>query len=338
MQEVICEVTGRLGQIILNRPQALNALNHAMCLQISAQLRLWANAPTVEVISLQGTGAKAFCAGGDVAAVQRALQAGDQRQACRFWADEYRMNALIAGFAKPIVSLMQGHTLGGGVGLGCHARHRFICESTQIAMPECAIGLVPDVGGSLLLAQAPGALGGYLALTGHRLRGADILFAGFADHFLPEASWPEAITILAETGLPEQILPLVKEAPKGGHLAAQMPKINHLFAGFTVEPILSRLLDAGEALLFDTIRKASPVSLRASLIMLERLQGSRDLQAALAQEYRFTARAGESDFPEGVRALLIDKDRAPVWRVSPDAAEALLASLGSEELSFAPEG
>jgi hypothetical protein len=145
---------GRAGRITLDRPQALNALSYEMCREIDAALRRWASDDAVALVIMDATGDKAFCAGGDLAEMYATGRAGDHGYGRRFWADEYRMNARIAEYVKPVVTLMQGFTLGGGVGLGCHASHRILCETSCIAMPECAVGIVPDVGGSRLLARA----------------------------------------------------------------------------------------------------------------------------------------------------------------------------------------
>ena len=162
--DVIIRTQGRAGRITLNRPAALNALTYEMCLQIEAALDSFEANGNIDLIVLDGAGARAFCAGGDIAQMYRTGTAGDFDYGRRFWADEYRLNAKLATCPKPVVSFLHGFTMGGGVGVGCHGSHRIVGESSRIAMPECGIGLVPDVGGSLLLARAAGADGG---ISGH---------------------------------------------------------------------------------------------------------------------------------------------------------------------------
>ncbi|MEF9605387.1 enoyl-CoA hydratase/isomerase family protein, partial [Paracoccus sp. PXZ] len=183
-----------------NRPQALNALSHEMALAIDAALQEWRDDPEVALVVIDAAGERAFCSGGDIAAVYRAGLAGDHRVGRDFFRDEYRMNARIKDYPKPIVAFMQGFVMGGGVGVGGHAGHRIVGDSTRIAMPETGIGLIPDVGGSWLLGHAPGHVGEYLGLTGARMGPGDAIFAGFADAYIPEAEWPALIERLAETG------------------------------------------------------------------------------------------------------------------------------------------
>src|SRR6056297_2638543 len=177
---------GRAGRITLTRPKAMNALSYDMCLAIEDALDNWATDDSVDLLMIDAEGDRAFCAGGDIQKLYQTGRAGDFAYGRRFWRDEYRMNARLAEYPKPVVSLMQGFTMGGGVGVGCHDSHRVVGASTRIAMPECGIGLIPDVGGTRLLANAPGRLGEFIGLTGHRLGPGDAIVAGFADHYLPE--------------------------------------------------------------------------------------------------------------------------------------------------------
>ncbi len=202
MSDIHIRTEGRAGRITLTRPQALNALTHAMALAIDAALARWRDDPDVALVLIDAEGPRAFCAGGDLAEIYDAGRRGDFAYPRRFWAEEYRMNAAVARFPKPYVALTQGYVLGGGVGIASHGSHRVVGETSRIAMPECAIGLIPDVGGSHLLAQAPGRLGEYLGLSGHRMGPGDAIHAGFADHFVPEADWPALAARLVETGDP----------------------------------------------------------------------------------------------------------------------------------------
>ncbi len=200
MADIDIRIEGCAGRITLNRPKALNALTYDMAMAIHAALRDWAGDDAVRLIVIDAAGDKAFCAGGDIADLYRTGTEGDFAYGRKFWADEYRMNAALFEFPKPVVSLMQGFTMGGGVGVGCHGSHRIVGDSSQIAMPECGIGLVPDVGGSMILARAPGRLGEYLGTTAARLGAADAILAGFADTYIPEGDWPALIAELCRTG------------------------------------------------------------------------------------------------------------------------------------------
>ncbi|HKK36935.1 MAG TPA: enoyl-CoA hydratase/isomerase family protein, partial [Paracoccaceae bacterium] len=187
--ELIVAVDRRAGRLTLNRPKALNAVTYAMVTEIENALLAWRDDPAVQLVVIDAAPGRAFAAGGDIRDLYDHGKAGDFAFGRRFWADEYRMNARLFAFPKPVVSFLQGFTMGGGVGVGCHGSHRIVCEGSQIAMPECGIGLIPDVGGSLILARAPGRLGEYLGTTASRMGPADAIHAGFADYFVPAPQW-----------------------------------------------------------------------------------------------------------------------------------------------------
>ncbi len=338
---------GRAGRITLTRPKALNALSHDMALAIEDALDAWAQDDAIALVVIDAEGDKAFCAGGDIQTLYDTGIAGDYDYGRRFWRDEYRLNAKIAQYSKPYVAFLQGFTMGGGVGIGCHGSHRIVCDSSQIAMPECSIGLVPDVGGSLLLARAPGRLGDYLGLTGARMGPADAIHAGFADSHIPADRWPDTIAALCETG-DTAALAAAAETPPPGALAGQRAQIDRLFKGTTLPEFLAALRDDKSDLAQDALKKITrnaPLSMACTIELLARLRGTHaDIRTALDLEYRFTHRAMEhGDFLEGIRAQIIDRDRQPNWRhdldTLPDgAADDMLAPLGDDALTFDRKG
>ncbi|MCC5989819.1 MAG: enoyl-CoA hydratase/isomerase family protein [Pararhodobacter sp.] len=336
MAEVDIRIEGAAGRITLNRPRALNALTHEICLAVEAALDGWAGDDAVKLVIIDGASDRAFCAGGDIAQVYHAGKAGDFSLGRDFWRDEYRMNVKLARWAKPIVSFLHGFVMGGGVGLGCHVRHRVVGESTQMAMPECGIGLIPDVGGTLLLSRAPGQLGPYLGLTGARMGPGDAIHAGFADAFIPEAEWEGVKARLCESG---DIAALPRHAAPESALAGAQGQIDALFSGATIPDMLAALKADGCELAAGTLKaigRNSPLSMASTLAMLR--PGPGDIVAAVRQEFRWTWRSmDKGDFLEGVRAQIIDKDRNPRWRhdgpaaVSAAELAAMLAPLGKDE-------
>jgi len=334
--------SGQVGRITFTRPKALNAMSYDMCIAIEDALDAWSTDDAVKMILLDAEGDKAFCAGGDIAELYDTGTKGDFAYGQKFWADEYRMNAKMFEFPKPVASFMQGFTMGGGVGVGCHASHRIVGESSQIAMPECGIGLVPDVGGSLILARAPGRLGEYLGLTAARLNAADAIYAGFADYFVPQDKWPALIAKLEETGEWENI-DMAATKPDQGPLAGQQADIDATFAGETLNDVLNALKYAGTDFAADALKKLgrnSPIAMGAALEIIHRVRSLDDIRHALDQEYRFTFRAMEhGDFLEGIRAQIIDKDRNPQWKYTLEDIPAgiitkMVMPLGPDALTF----
>lgn len=334
--EILIRTEGRAGRLTLNRPAALNALTHDQCLQTLAALERWRDDPAVALVLLDGAGPRAFCAGGDIAQVWAQGRAGDYDAGRAFWRDEYRMNVMLAEYPKPVVSFLHGFVMGGGVGYGCHNRHRIAGETLQLAMPECGIGLIPDVGGTWLLSRAPGAVGLWMALTAARLGPGDAIAAGFADAFVPEAGWEALKARLCETGDPGAIP--AHPAPEAPMLA-QRALIDRLFAGPDIPAILAALgadgSDLAQAAL-KAMRRNSPLSMASTLAMLRPAPAS--LRAAIRAEFRWVWRSMDrGDFLEGVRAQIIDKDRTPRWQharaedVTEAEVAAMLAPLGADD-------
>jgi len=340
MSDIDIRIEGRAGRITLTRPQALNALTYDMCMAIDAALIRWRDDPAVALVLIDAAGPRAFCSGGDIADMYATGTAGDFSYGRRFWRDEYRMNARLFEYPKPTVSFLQGFVMGGGVGVGCHAGLCIVGETSQVAMPECGIGLIPDVGGTMILARAPGHLGEYLGCTGARMAAADAILAGFADLFVPESEWDFIKLAMIETGRPE----VTGVTPPPGRLAALRPLIDRHFAGDTIADVLRSLRAEDSDFARDTLKtlgRNAPLSMACTVEALHRLGDAPDIRAALEMEYRFTHRAMErADFLEGIRAAIIDKDRTPRWRhASPDAVPGaevsqMLLPLGEDALTF----
>jgi len=346
--EVLIRREGRAGRITMNRPAALNALTYPMVGRIWEALTAWQDDPAVGLVLLDGVGERALCAGGDVRALYDSRGQGSGL-ARAFWREEYRLNALIGRYPKPFVAIQDGIVMGGGIGLSGHARDRVVTERSKLAMPETGIGLIPDVGGTWLLADAPGQTGIYLGLTGEPMGAADAIYARFTDAFVPSAKLSQLVARLqdAKGGTVGAAIGALSEDPGPPPLAARRADIDRVFGKPTVEAVLEALSgDPGEWVrkIAAALAQKSPKSLKLTLATIRQARTLGSLEAALNVEFRLTVRLFEDgEFPEGVRALIVDKDRKPRWSparladVGLDLVAAYLAPLPpDEELGLTP--
>ena len=338
--DILFERRDRLGLVTLNRPKAMNALTHEMVLALERQLDAWAEDQNIESVAIQGSGERAFCAGGDIRALWEAGQE-DAAKAYPFYADEYRLNTKIKRYPKPYVAVMDGVTMGGGVGVSIHGQLRVATERTVFAMPETGIGFFPDVGGTYFLPRLPGRVGLWMGLTGARLKGREAVLAGLCDAHLLSAEVDRLLIALAEGAHPDALIdagvPL--ESAHGQTLEAQ-ESIDAGFRGESVEEVLETL-EAGSDWgreTAETIRAKSPTATRLAFRQI-REGAALGFEDCMRLEYRLARfMIGRPDFYEGVRALLIDKDQAPKWDPPTlDEADAALVApafepLGEEEL------
>ena len=344
-QEVLFEEHGERGVIILNRPKALNALTLGMIQTIYPKMLSWAN-QGIKLVVIKGAGEKAFCAGGDVRSLVEAGMAGDRDFAKSFFRDEYRLNHLTSVFPAPYVALIDGITMGGGVGMSVHGPFRVATERTLFAMPETAIGLFPDVGGGHFLPRLPGSLGMFLALTGVRLKGWDLVHANIATHFVASGKMGEleAELLRREDVSAAGVSALLSEfqAQSGERvefsLASVSSSVDHLFSGESVSEILRALeRDGSEWALtqLGTLRKMSPTSMAVTHAQLRR--GAR---MSLAEDLEMENRMGNrvmdvgKDFFEGVRSVLMDKEKGVVPRWDPATLDEVTTA--DVEAHFAP--
>jgi len=318
LSDLAIRTEGFAGCITLSRPKQLNALTHEMCLKIEAALDSWRHEDAVGLVVVDAVG-KSFCAGGDIQEMYRKGIAGNFEYGRRYWRDEYRLNAKLARYPKPIVTFLRGYVMGGGVGIGCHASHRIVGESSRIAMPECTIGLVPDVGGSHLLSRSPGHTGEFLAMTGERLEAEDAIYAGFADRFVPEADWPDARRELVASGVTTSVDRNSTDRGKGA-LARNRADIDRHFKGRTPAAIVASLHDCGDSFARECLKRMSgnsPLSMACACELVRRQRAVDSIEEALDLEFRFVYRSAEwGEFLEGIRARLIERGSRPNWRHS----------------------
>ncbi|GAA1842952.1 enoyl-CoA hydratase/isomerase family protein [Brevibacterium marinum] len=312
---VITSSHNGVGRIELNRPKLINALSQDMVGAIDDALQSWSDDDSITAVLVTGRGERGLCAGGDIKAVYNDIVAGTDENA-RFWNREYKMNHAISAFPKPYVVIMNGITMGGGVGISGHGSHRIVTESTKIGMPETGIGLFPDVGGTHLLAHAPGELGTHLALTGLPVGPGAALAMGLADHFVPDADVPGLIADLEAGGDIETVIDEYAAEAPADELAEAQAWINECYGGNRAEDIVAALAahanpDANAA--GKLIGTKAPTSVKVTLAAV-RNAGTMTLAEVLEQDYRAAvALTRRPDLKEGIRAQVIDKDRSPQW-------------------------
>jgi enoyl-CoA hydratase len=339
--EILFERRGAAGIVTLNRPKALNAVTHAMVLDLRTQLDRWADDGAVTRVIVTAAGDRAFSAGGDIRALYDLGKAGRQPEALQFWRDEYPLNAAIKSFRKPYVALIDGIAMGGGVGISVHGSHRVAGDRFSFAMPEVGIGFFPDVGATWFLPRMPGELGAYCALTGERFGVDDAVAAGIATHRIASSRFGEMLEALTGTISVDAVLAAFAEPAGLGPVVGRRTTIDRLFTGNMVENILAALDREAASGRADaewaqktaaTMRTKSPLSLKLALAQVRRGK-SWDFGTCMRMEFRIVSRVIHGhDFYEGVRAVIIDKDNQPRWQPAtlPDIGE------GEVERHFAP--
>ena len=351
--DLIIAREGSLGVITLNRPKTINALTLGMTRGIAAALDMFESDSSVAVVLIEGNGERGLCAGGDLRGLYESMRRGGDLDKI-FWGEEYILDAHIAAYSKPNVAYMNGLVMGGGVGLSAHGGHRVVTEKTVVAMPEVGIGFFPDVGCTWLLAKAPGELGTYFGLTGAAMNAADAIHCGLGDLYMTTAHWPDVRVALSRLD-PGATNPAVREvlSRSGSPIDATTIEehrdlIDRSFAFDTVEEILVALSTEQSDFALKTrqsMLEKSPTSLKVTLRLLRAARSSATLDQCLIREYGAALQAFVShDFPEGIRAAVIDKDRQPKWspadvaEVTPEMVDAYFAARGGYTLMLPSRG
>lgn len=342
MTGVVADIAGRVGRLRLDRPAALHALNIGMVATMRAALDRWASDDAVAAVLIDHAEGRGFCAGGDIAFLRDSALNDGGVGGRAFFANEYRLNNQLFGYAKPVVAFMDGVTMGGGVGIALPATYRVATENTRLAMPETGIGLFPDVGGGWHLSRLEGRVGQFLALTGARLDGAECVALRLATHYLPAEALPEAKARIAEDPTRiEGVLGQLAVTPPEARIVANIERINRLFASDRFEDIIAALeADDSDWSLKElaTLRTKSPQTCKVALRQLREGAAAATFADNMAIEYRIASRVlTRPDFAEGVRAVIVDKDNAPKWQpatpegVTDDLIDAIFAPLPAHE-------
>jgi enoyl-CoA hydratase len=315
--EVLVRIEGAVGRLTLNRPQALHALTTEMCRLITDALVTWLDNPIVKLVLVDHSGERGFCAGGDIRMLAES-GAADGAAAREFFFTEYRLNHLLFEYPKPVLAIMDGVTMGGGVGLSAPARYRVATERTTYAMPETGIGLFPDVGGGWFLPRMPGHIGLWLALTGARIKAADCELVGMATDFI-ESGKVEAFkaALIADPAAVETLLTEFEGDAGRPSLAQHQDEIDRIFGLDSVEAIVAALERANTDWAREQLKilgTKSPQTLKVAFRQLKLGGEARTFADNMVMEYRIGARVVQKpDFIEGVRAVIVEKDNAPKW-------------------------
>ena len=316
--DVLISVERGVGRLRLNRPKAIHALTTQMCDAMSAALLKWRTDSNVDVVLIDHAEGRGFCAGGDVVMLARSGNT-DAEEAKRFFFAEYRLNHLLFTYEKPTVAIMDGITMGGGVGISLPCTYRVATENTRLAMPETSIGLFPDVGGGWYLSRLPGRVGQYMALTGARLDGADCRYLNLATHYVEQSGIEELVERIMKA--PGRVQGAVGAAashiPSDAKIEPILPLVTKLFASDRFEDVLAAL-QADESEWADSelasLKTKSPLSCKVSLRLLAEGANRASFADEMRAEYALAGRVVKThDFREGVRALLIDKTGDPQW-------------------------
>ena len=346
--DVLISAEQGVGRIRLNRPKALHALTTQMCEVMSEALLKWRGDPAVQAVVIDHAEGRGFCAGGDVVMLWRS-GSGDAEDAKHFFFAEYRLNHLLFTFPKPTVAIMDGITMGGGVGISLPCTFRIATENTRYAMPETSIGLFPDVGGGWYLPRLPGRVGEFMALTGARLDGGECQYLGLATHYVPQSSLAELVERIEKS--PARLaggIGAFAVTPPDARIAENLPAITRCFATYRLEDIVAALkADDSEwaATELMTLGTKSPLSCKVTLRLMAEGAERASFRDEIIAEYALASRVVRThDFREGVRALLIDKDNTPQWdpatpeEVSDEMLDVLFAALpGTEAWTPFPE-
>jgi enoyl-CoA hydratase/3-hydroxyisobutyryl-CoA hydrolase len=344
--DLLTEILHNTGVIKLNRPKALNSLNVEIIRGLSKTLESWQTLKPVKQVIIEGSGEKAFCAGGDVRSVYYARQGDNFHLMDEIFREEYQLNYAISCYPKPYIALIHGICMGGGLGVSVHGTYRIVTDNTIMAMPETAIGFFPDIGATYFLNQCPGDLGVFLGVMGERIHAGDALYSGLATHYVPQKHWSSLKADLYKVTDEEEIDNVLQQyhQPKVSEkLESWRHLIDQTFAGHDIDIVIDRLKTSSNPIVqgwWQELKKKSPRSVKLSFAALRKARGL-SLKEALIQEYRLSqACMNHPDFFEGVRALLVDKDNQPLWQphdldlVTKDMIESYFEPLGEKELEL----